>query len=289
MKKTILPLFLLAFLFLIPIAKTITPITTCQDITISGSYALQNSISTSNPICMTISASNVDLALNAFTISKIGYSGSGTGAINVEGNNVTIHDGTLFIPSGDWAIYINSHNSTMKNLILNGSGYGIFGGFTNSYNLFQNIIDNAGISAGSIGSDFNYGHCIVVDNFVGSWVTGTYATNSTISKYNLQHSVLGNWQYTCGSVNGNNASWQQCPISDPCHIIPPIVVEHLISNDCHILPTSEISNQGFVMYLFAGGGLLYDTLFCNPLLLQLVFGGALILGTIWAIYKKWMS
>jgi hypothetical protein len=60
---------------------------------------------------------------------------------------------------------------------------------------------------------------------------------------------------------------------------------------CRILPTHEIENQGPapVMYLYAGAGLVYDTLFCNPYLLTGFLVFIILAGFAYEVYKKYFE
>ncbi|MEM4540519.1 MAG: right-handed parallel beta-helix repeat-containing protein [Archaeoglobaceae archaeon] len=205
---------ILAVLFLVcsifpAFADDFTNVSECMEITQSGNYRLNQSISgllNGNDYCIGIFADDVVLDGHGFSMTG---SGSDTGII-VEANNVTIinvsvsgYDYGIYFDSLNNSTIANSHisynneagirfqysdNSTIKDCLIENNDGGIF-----LYYSSNNTIENSTISSSSYGiTIYNSENIIISDNLIlNNYDDGIYAYQSSIRVVNCTISNNG--------------------------------------------------------------------------------------------------
>jgi len=141
--RILLGLFLSLFLFLISNVSALT-IDSCQTISSSDLYILNQSVTGNNTDCFTINANDVILDCNGYSLTNIGNISYG---ITIDGyNNITIKNCNL---ADNYQVYLsNSDDIKIYNVTITNSSEGIrFNNVSNTYidNLTINETEREGI------------------------------------------------------------------------------------------------------------------------------------------------
>jgi hypothetical protein len=185
------------------------------------------------------------------------------------GVNQTAIVSTSTLSYDQWYFFALRISGNIASMFINGS--------------FDNSVSFVGLPASS--NQFCISPSDELCNFANSYT----ATNGYIARFHVKNCALGDDyirnEYVSSTYYPTNVTTTTTTTTSSTSTSTMTT----IAGSCHILPTTEIANQGLIMYLFAGWGLFYDTLFCNPRLFQIVVAVLMIGGVIWGAYKKYFS
>lgn len=183
-----------------------TNISSCQTISSSGSYTLNQSLSTTGN-CLTITSSNVSLDCQNFIIdgdsSGADYGITSTSKTNLSINNCYIKD--FF----EGINFVTITNSTINNSVFTNNGQSGIGFYTSSnYNLINNITANSsnGYGVYLFSSSYNLLTSILVYNtYTGIRITSNSGYNN-LTNSNLTNNTQDNLYVASDNNNIRDSS-----------------------------------------------------------------------------------
>jgi parallel beta-helix repeat protein len=195
-------------------AGTVTSLTSCQAITVPGTYRLDADVTTASFLCFDITASNVTLLLNGHSATETGFLGTGISVEPGAANATILGPGTVIGGFRAWGIELDGGNGQVRGvtaetdagsgIVIDSSGNDVRDNVASADSVSDNVnfegiyvlnppfgvsfTDNTIIGNTA---DNNYGNGILV-GASGNTIIGNSAHNN--SRPDLQGSCSNVWQ-----------------------------------------------------------------------------------------------